>query len=399
MTVLSKEDKDKLLKLTPDDVTFDFIKSMFMDTYNRKAGKIIPSRIKFSNTFFLEPGEFHNKGRIKTNVGLYVFNMYLLHDFFGFMDYVNDPINKKELGKIEKKISEGLLTDKIKPAQMGKYLNRIQWYTMQVHSMVSGSFTMNSIKPQKSVIAKRDKLLKENRESIDNGDIIVATRIEKELLKDAKQALVNDPGMDLYDSGARGSFGNNFKNISVMKGPVVNPITGKFDIVETNFMEGIRKENIHTMGNSVISAAYPKAVGTAVAGYFSKKIIAAMQAVVLDESGSDCKTKATLTITIHKSQANDYLYRYVKSGEKLIKLTPENIGSYVDKPIKLRSVMYCLGEKVCSKCGGDLNYMLGVTNLGLTASRASSTILNMGMKKFHDSSSTVITLNRNSLTI
>lgn len=399
MAEISKETKDWLLGLTDKDITFNFLKEHFMDTFNRKEMKRVSSKLNSNDTFWLEAGEFHNKKRVKTSVGLYIYNLYLFVDFWHFMEYQEDIVSDKQVKKTEKLISNALLTDVIAPAQMGKYLNRIQWFSMQLHSIVSGSFTMNTLKPNKVVMKERDRLLKENKEDLENGDVIKAVKIEKQLLDTAKKELAGDSGMNLYDSGARGSFGNNFKNISVMKGPVVNPITGQFDVVTTNFMEGIQKKDIHVMGNSVVSGAYPKAVGTAVAGYFSKKIIAAMQSVVLDKKGSDCKTVNGLRTSIHPNQINDYLYRYVIDGGKLTLLTPENINNYTNKPIKLRSVMYCAGDKVCNKCGGELNYMLGVTNLGLTASRASSTVLNMGMKKFHNSSRTVISVDPKRLTI
>lgn len=398
MVVVNESFKKELMAMNPTDVTHDFFVKNFMDSYDRVNRKRVQSKHRMSDTFVLKAGEFHNKKQITTNVGLYIFNMYLYRDMWHVMEYVNEPVSKKGLSKSEKIISDALLTDKITPIVMGTYLDNIQWLSMKMHTMFSGSFTLESLKPNKKVIKLRDELLEENKEAISNGDVVVAAKIEKQLLEKAAEDLKGDTGMLLYDSGARGSFGNNFKNISVMKGPVVNPITGDFDIVKSNFMEGIAKEDLHVMGNSVVAGAYPKAVGTAKAGYFSKKIIAAMQGVVLDVPKSDCKTKMSLSIIISPSQANDYIYRYVVSGSSLVLLTPENISKYLDRPIKLRSVMYCIGEKVCSKCGGELNYMLGVTNLGLTSSRVSSTVLNMGMKKFHDSRASVITLDAQNLT-
>ena len=47
--------------------------------------------------------------------------------------------------------------------------------------------------------------------------------------------------------------------------------------------------------------------------------------------------------------------------------------------------MMCIGKKICNKCAGDLYYKLGITNVGLTASKVATVLTNLNMKKFHDS--------------
>jgi hypothetical protein len=127
-----------------------------------------------------------------------------------------------------------------------------------------------------------------------------------------------------------------------------------------------------------------KAVGTQVSGYLSKQITAAMQTVVLDKPGSDCGTKGSLKIVITPYLKNDFKYRYMVEGSKLIYLDESNIDKYINREVKMRSPMYCVGDKICSKCAGEMYYKLGLTNIGLTSTRVSSTLLNLSMKKFHD---------------
>lgn len=45
--------------------------------------------------------------------------------------------------------------------------------------------------------------------------------------------------------------------------------------------------------------------------------------------------------------------------------------------------MYCLGDKICNKCAGEMNYKFNNLNIGLGCSRPATTLLRMGMKKFH----------------
>ena len=213
----------------------------------------------------------------------------------------------------------------------------------------------------------------------------------------AREELKGDPGMDLYNSGARGSFDNNYKNIAVIKGPVYNPVTDKYDFVSSNFMEGIKKEEIPIVANSIPAGAYPKAVGTQTGGYYNKQISAAFQGVVLDKQGSDCGTKLTLEVLLTDSNKSQFLHRYIVSGNSLVLLDSNNIDKYINKKVKFRSPMYCKGDKLCSKCAGILYYKLGIENIGLTATKLAGTLLNLNMKKFHNSTANIKKIDLNEI--
>lgn len=128
----------------------------------------------------------------------------------------------------------------------------------------------------------------------------------------------------------------------------------------------------------------PKAVGTQVSGALSKELTAAFQDITIGDT-KDCGTELYLEFVLDKWIAKDILYRYIKDGSKLVLLTDQNINSYIGKKIKLRSIMFCKSKKVCKTCAGQMYEKLGIKNIGLTTTRVSSTLLNMNMKKFHDS--------------
>lgn len=262
MGKLSDKEKAYLLNIKPENITFELLVDLFADKVQKveKDGKVQiikkHSRIKTSDEFILEEGEYFNDKKITTNAGLFIYNKLIVErELVNVLGYINETIDKKVLGKIEDRLSKALLNDKITVETMGKYLDRTQWLSMKFHSVLASSFTMNTLKPHPDVIKLREKLLKENEGKIKHGDVITSANIEKQLLKLATEKLDGDPGLYLYQSGARGSFGNNFKNISVMKGAIFNPTTGEFDIVKSNFMEGIKKEELATYGNAIITGA------------------------------------------------------------------------------------------------------------------------------------------------
>lgn len=402
MATLKKEYKDLLMSMKPEDITATFINDYLADRAEKVDGKlkIIPAKIKTSDTFTLLPGEYFNTEKVLTNAGLFIFNKFFIEESFQkVVGYVNTPVDADVEAGIEKKLSTALLNDVITVEQMVKFLNRMQWFAKQFNSVFSNSFTMNSVKPLPEVVKRKQELLDEHEEILKNGDVVTAVKIEKELTALAKEKLKDDPGMNLYKSGARGSFNNNYKAISVIKGPVFNPTTGKWDFVSSNFIDGINKDEIPVYGNSVVTGAYPKAVGTQVSGYSAKQLTAAFQGIVLDKPGTDCGTTNYLEIKINPWMKNDLRYRYIMERGKLVLLDDENLDKYVGKTVKLRSPMFCKGDKLCSKCAGQMCEKLGITNIGLTTSRAATSLLKMGMKKFHDTTASIVKIDINNITL
>jgi len=404
MSILTNEQKQFFLNLKPDDITAEFIETNFADRSivdkETKKFRVIPSKYKTYDTFTLEKGEYFNKEKITTNIGLFIYNKLIIEESFSdIVGYINTPINAKTHSGIEDKLSKALLTDKITVEDMAKYLNRTQWLGYQFNSIFSGSFTMKILKPDANVIKLRDKLIKENKKELDDGNVVTAVKVEEEVKALARKEMKDDPGMDLYNSGAKGSFDNNYKNIAVMKGPVFNPTTGKWDMVQSNFMEGIRKEEIPSYGTAIITGAYPKAVGTQTSGYFSKQLTAAFQGIVLDAPGSDCGSKGYLEITITPWVKQDLMYRNIIENGKIVHLDETNIDKYMNKTVKLRSPMYCTSDNLCRVCAGSMYDKLGIDNIGLTASKVSSTMLNLNMKKFHNSTASIKKIDLKTITL
>ena len=95
-------------------------------------------------------------------------------------------------------------------------------------------------------------------EAIKNGDSRVMERIENQLIDATKKELEGDIGMDLYNSGARGSVSNHLKNILITRGAVKNPVTKEYDIIENSLMDGLTKKDIPTHSNIIVAGAFPK---------------------------------------------------------------------------------------------------------------------------------------------
>lgn len=118
----------------------------------------------------------------------------------------------------------------------------------------------------------------------------------------------------------------------------------------------------------------------------SKQLMAAFQGVVLDERGSDCGTSGYLEVTMDPHMEKALRYRYVTFKGKLVKLDKKGMALVKGERVKLRSPMFCRSKKICNKCYGELPYLLGIQNVGLTYNTVGEVLKNQSMKAFHDSS-------------
>lgn len=384
--MISDHDKAFLLSLKPEDLTFTMLVSLIGDTTSSSKGisKETKSRFNTTDEMILEPREYFVKQKTTTTVGRFIFNKYIvervgLQDVLG---YVNTPVTAKGKDNIESILSGALVSDKITVDQFYNYIDYRDFLGLQLNGVLALSFSQNTMRIPPNVKKRRAELFKQYDKELSNGDVIVSEKIEKELQDMAKKEFEGDPGLEMYNSGARGNFGN-YKNMYLFKGAAKNVITGEYEILKSSFMDGISKKDIPAFGESVVTGTYPKSVGTAESGYMSKQLMASMQSETIDEHGTDCGTKKTLNVNLTEKNSKDFEYRYIQEGGKAICLTPEDMPKYIGKTVKLRSPMYCLGDKICNICAGELNYKLGMLNAGLGCAKLGTTLVNLGMKKFH----------------
>lgn len=403
MALISNDAKKELLALTPHDLTFTKMVALLGRV--RAPGKECkPTKPRFepTDTFEITPLDYPlvKKAHV-TTIGKFIYNKYVIEGsgVSPATGYVDWEISNSGNKKLENILSKALLNDIINLEQFCKYIDRRDTLGQQLRAVIASSFTPGILKAPDAVIRRREQLVAENREALKNGDVVVSSKIEKELLGMTKEVLKGDPGMDLYTSGARGSFNNNFKNNHLFKGAIFNSITNSYDIVTSSYMEGFSKENIPALGNVVIAGSYPSAVGTQTAGYLTKQLLSALQTEVIGPPGSDCGTKKTVSIKLTQRNSDEFLYRYMVEGSNLVELTTDNVASYIGKEVKFRSPMMCIGKCLCNMCMGNIFNKLGITNVGLTSATVSAQVLQAKLSAKHDGTVKPITLDPNDLLV
>ena len=195
--------------------------------------------------------------------------------------------------------------------------------------------------------------------------------------------------MDTYLSGARSTFGNNFKNMYVMKGAVKDPDPNakqKYRIATSNYMDGIKPEDYAIFANSLAAGPFSRAKKTEVGGYLEKIFLYSYQHLKLDPPGSNCGTTRCISVTLTKKNIKDWMYSYVVQGSKLVEITSDNKDKFIGKTVKLRYSALCQSKTgICNCCFGNLPYRRGDLNVGISTTIVPSTMKNKSMKAFHDS--------------
>lgn len=383
-SVTQQEDLDRILDLQPDQIDKKLF--IYLFTNRKQENAEITSRYNTNTPITIPRGRYcGNKESIRTTLGLFLFNkLFIEENFFPILGYIDTPVTNKVLGDIESKLSQALLEDRITTVQFIKFLDKLQFFSFTLAALITSSMTVECIKEIPEVKKRKEELFKKNKDDIQKGDVIKAVQIETELLGMAREKLKNDPAMDIFDSGSKASFDNNYKNISIMNGPKLDPQNGGYRISKNNYISGIDKDDIDLAANALTVGAFSKGVGTQVGGYMTKKYLSAYQTMVLDKKGSDCGTEKYKELFLSKNNYKLFIYRYIIVGKKLILLDNEQIQKYIGQIVKLRSPLYCISDKICNKCAGELFYKLGIENIGLTTTKVSSTLMNKSLKKFHD---------------
>lgn len=386
---------NELLVLKQDDISYSFMMNMFgsfngkcfchhYDTFDVPVGAF-----KFINK---KGKEVSNSVKFTTTIGIWIFNIFFLRDFgfsFLFDGYINKNINKDLFEDINQTLVYALAEDKIDSDRYIKFLNYTQFF-MPYETILSPNHTEKIITCTKQIDKKKKELLKVYGEDIKKGNVVVAEKMEKELLDYAKELLGDDPGLDVYMSGAGGSFGNNFKNMYVMKGAMRDPDPNakqEYNIATSNFFDGISADEYSMIANTLANGPYSRAKKTQVGGHWEKLFGSAFQHIRLDEPGSDCGTDKGIEVILTKKNLPMYIYNYIiKNNGELEELTSDNADKYLGKKVKMRFSIFCKSKTgYCNKCIGNFFYRRGGENIGLATIQIPSTLKVRMLKQFHDS--------------
>jgi len=386
-TFNSKEDLILYLR-TMDfekELDMEFLSNNFLERFNPENKTIITPICKFNEKMKIYPDEQKefNTNITETTIGSYIFNRFVVPtEYFKYYPYIDKTINSKVYAEYNSNLAFLLSQKLISPEVYAKSVDKCTWLGFNLTNFKGYSMDFESLKVPPELKKLKEELLKKYEGKITPETV---SMIENQLIAKAKE-LKKDTGLfKIIDSGSKGDFGNNYKNLVVMRGMVNTPEGAKF--IQSNLVDGNNFEEYITMANNSIAGSYGRAVKTAIGGYQTKLVVAGFSVLSITEQ--DCYSDKHLKVEITESNFKKYIYRNVKlnRNDKYEELKLENKNKFLNKVVLMRSPQYCHTKNgICEVCYGNLfKYNDIKEGLNVLISEVTSKIMNLSMKSFHDS--------------
>lgn len=325
-----------------------------------------------------------NKRAFTTTLGLWVFNKSFLEPVSSITGYINHSIDAVAYDDINKQLSYALMEEKITVDQLKEFIMQSQ-ILMTCTAALCPSHTEAMLLFTDKVNKKKADLEKKNRSDIDNANLNTIKKIETELIDYAKDQLKDEESSDMYNSGARSSWDNNFKNMYIMKGPI-RKTDGTYDYIGSSYIEGLKPKDFAKENDSAVGGPYSRSRETQYGGYDEKLFTRATQHIIILPKGSDCGTNRTIKVNLTKKNIGQWMYSYVRQGDRDIELTSDTYKDFIGKTVDMRFSSLCQSKNgICEHCAGTLFRRAGVKNAGLLSMVMMSSVKNRAMKAFHDS--------------
>ena len=377
---LNSEQTKEILNIKDDNIT----KSLFIQLFGRTEKNIEP-KYQPNDTFMLPAGVlkcYKEKTPLKTTIGRFIFNVFLNESILqGKLPYYNGT----DYEEFDKWVIDLYIEGDMNWEQMLIYQTKRNWMAFTPVEILVPGLSFNSMMPNPIVMKRKKELFKQYEKELAAGDVNVAKKIEDELLALAREVNKDDPSIRLYDC-KKPSFGNNFKNMTVMVGAIKSNDDGSYYISPNSYLEGIEPGEYGKFADQLVTGSYSRSVQTQEGGALVKEFQSAMQSETMNvDPNSDCHTKLTLPILLTNENKGSYMWKYIVEGNNLIRLSRKNINNYIGKVVHMRTAIFCKDPEYCEKCSGALFSKLNVKNGGLTSSAVGSRLMNLALKSMHDS--------------
>lgn len=300
-------------------------------------------------------GDLENLDRnVITTYGNLLANQTLLvYPFGNKIAYMEGRI---DIPRIEK-IIEARLKDNPKPGSLEDpnaiYVHEYQRYNEAALSLAGftqlcvPSATPRTMTTDPKIKERRAELLEQYKDRL--HDPVIQAKIDQELIEMDKAWLKGDPGEGFYIKDK--SYNVVRKKVFLLQGAEQGfDVAG--EVIPTSLNEGWDIKHLPAMGNSLREGSYNRGALTALGGEATKFNYRIFQNTVVSEE--DCGSPYGMQITIPASEASAYVSSSVITPSGVVELTEDNIKQFVDRPVLLRSPIYCRtkGANFCATCIG-----------------------------------------------
>jgi len=323
-----------------------------------------------------------------TTVGILLVNYILLVKPFGDkIEYINGEV---KISYIESIIAKRLTDakDKVQDITIPEYVKFVDnsGFLTSLSRIVSISSTPKALIPPPGIDAYKKKVMQEMKDKYGDEvfqDYTRVAELETKLKEFDAEFLKDDPSFGKMLSGKVVNVAR--KKLFLMYGAEAGfDRSGKAKLVTNSLANGWPDdtEELARMYNASRAGSYDRGSETQKGGTAAKVVLRATNSIKIKEG--DCGTKRYRTFTVNDNNKLLLVGRNITVGSNVIELTPDNIESYVNKKVKLRSPSYCKesDSNFCTTCAGPRmsRYKDGISLLVLDIS---SKLLDISMASMH----------------
>ena len=335
--------------------------------------------------------KFHGKP-IKTTLGRLIIIKTIFSPIWDneYFEYPEGVITGDTLINIFRYISFLIMEGKIKYKGTNPLNRMVDIYielTTRLSTMFNASLSTTMMNPDdKFTKFRNDTIESDKKRIVEEADVDTATANEEKVLDFAKEHFKNDDMYELFISGGSASWANHFKTLCISVGATPSMDGGKSNIIIDSLMDGVKAHDIPHTFNAGLTGAYLRGVASARAGDFGKRTMNGLQTVYIEKG--DCGS--TRGIPVKTSDVFDLLgKRVIESSGKQTLITTDNVKSYLNKDIIVRSVLYCKHkhDNYCSACAGESTIGIAGSDkipAGILTYEISAGLLNAYMKATHN---------------
>lgn len=331
--------------------------------------------------FHIEDGMIANyKGpSMLTDVGKFFINYLLFVDPFGDrIPYQNKLISA---GVADSEVNKLILEHKATRQEYNKYINNAFWFG-EDGSIAIQTLSERALGTDPAIAKRKKELLEKYKDQL--HDPIIMSKVEDELIAMDKAYIKGDVSEPFFQAVGGKAYKEQRKKMYIMVGLMTDFSKNSGDMVTVvnNMDGGYRVEDIPAVANEIRRGSYERGKSTAAGGAESKFITRAFQDIRITEE--DCGTKRGKDLILTNKNKSLFIGRYLVDGTVL---TPENIDSYVNKKITIRSPMYCqCKDGLCYKCCDEIIHEAKMENIGMQSLAIADVMVTVAMKSMHSSS-------------
>lgn len=336
--------------------------------------------------FKLNPGDIPNypdDGKnipITTSIGKFIANYVLLVNCFNdVIPYIN---HEMEISKLNQIVSDVLLDDKVTPQQCQQFLINITY--LEIPEYIAPNLTTNALIVPDNIKKEKDRLLNKYKDRLKNGDPVAMVDIEQPLIAMDKANMKND-----YSS----RYLIKKKQYNIIRKKMICTVgmsekfgdPGKFAFVDNSLSEGWTQQMFPQIANDIRMGSHSRALETAKGGEESKYILRVLQNVKIDTH--DCGSTKGEKVVLSSDNAHLFTDRHIITPKGLVLLTKENISTYFNKSVTIRSPNFCIAENgFCYTCVSSIFEQVGQKYIATSVQNFSSMFLTLSLKAFHGKS-------------